>query len=653
MIVRLNTGSLSEVSMNESVESIEKDALICYTGTFQSMDGPVEVKVENLQLIADNYNAILDKASMAAGGPAPLKFCAPVQLDHETKATHTIGRVTGRLEVRPVEIEGAQVMGLFGRATIMGAENVAKVKDGRWIHLSIGADFTEGKLNELTVTPFPAAPNASMLSKGNQDMTKLTLGEYQNRIKEHATRAMLSDCVIKQVLDAFEVCSADKERMKNFQLMVEADKFYKGVTSYVKDGKTYVIGRYADVDGHRLSADKVYDACRKLWAQMERYDDEHIEADELAVSVRDAKKVYQDAKAAGDKSAYLSDLAQTIKECKAITGVSLSEETKGTNMAKFKEFLTKFARLSAEAEKALSAEEGKEKMSYEEVKEKMAHYTKAKKHLMEEKKMSEEDAEKHLAEAKDEDIKQMSAEEDKKEEKRLADKPEEEAKKMARLTKMNEANAKLAQALEQSRLAKKKISVVNRLASLRAKAKISPAEYKEIDLESWAKEDDKITEARLSTFEKRSSVIDPRALGSVHGMSVTDIAQKVRMSDIEKETRARMSSVPKEEPKEKGKELSDEDAQNEKIAEQVRQAHAAGAHMSELEVIHSMMAEGDAKKKMGEHIEKMKKMAAESVDGAGVSEKESEKHMAALASTQENLENTIKETQRLMADLVG
>lgn len=138
-------------------DHIDRDAMLVYCGQFDSADGPVEIKPEHVEKLASVHNEGIKHLSEGADA----KNFPPIQLDHSTSARDTVGRLIGPLSVG--DFEGKKA--LFGKVRILGKENVEKVADGRWTHLSIGADLDSGKLNELTITPFPAAPNAAMLHK--------------------------------------------------------------------------------------------------------------------------------------------------------------------------------------------------------------------------------------------------------------------------------------------------------------------------------------------------------------------------------------------------------------------------------------------------------------------------------------------------------
>lgn len=177
MKIQLLSGSFvqSKLSAGDSSNKkfVDKDCMLVYEGAFESMDGPVEVTGDHIEKLFAKYVERMGTAKLASGEP-DMRKCAPIQLDHSTAATHTVGRLIGMNSVG--EHEGKKA--LFGRVRILGAENVEKVEDGRWTHVSIGADLEDGEISELTITPFPAAANASLLKA---KMSRLKKFDYKGR----------------------------------------------------------------------------------------------------------------------------------------------------------------------------------------------------------------------------------------------------------------------------------------------------------------------------------------------------------------------------------------------------------------------------------------------------------------------------------------
>lgn len=167
---------------------LDRDIAMVYVGTFQSMDGEVEITAEHLHKLAKNHNARLDRLSLE-GVETPMRDLPPIQLDHTTSAKDTIGRVVGKLRVETIDInkDGKPVPTLLGKGRFIGAENCTKASDGRWTNVSIGADLEEGVLKELSVTPFPAAPNASLLSAAKQGNNMPMPDEMKKRCRKYLT----------------------------------------------------------------------------------------------------------------------------------------------------------------------------------------------------------------------------------------------------------------------------------------------------------------------------------------------------------------------------------------------------------------------------------------------------------------------------------
>lgn len=173
----------------EVPSKLTKRAILCYEGEFESMDGPVSVSKDALTRLATNHNSKIETLSKLSESEAKnsMKEFPPLQLDHSTSAKDTVGRMTGKLELGPyVCADGTECLGLYGDVTVLGKENVEKVLDGRWTHLSVGVDFEKGYFSELTITPFPAAPEASMLSKLGTVVKRGEIEGFSVVIKEGA-----------------------------------------------------------------------------------------------------------------------------------------------------------------------------------------------------------------------------------------------------------------------------------------------------------------------------------------------------------------------------------------------------------------------------------------------------------------------------------
>lgn len=167
---------LSSVGMLEVVDTsnppteippyLDRKIRLVYEGQFDSMEGPVTVTRQHLEQLAKKHNAGLSKLRRLATGEIPLASNPSIQLDHSRSAINTVGRLHGNLELEEFDHpEHGRVLSLTSMSRILGRDNVERVLDGRWSEVSIGADFDNSKLEEVSFTPFPAAKGSSLLSR--------------------------------------------------------------------------------------------------------------------------------------------------------------------------------------------------------------------------------------------------------------------------------------------------------------------------------------------------------------------------------------------------------------------------------------------------------------------------------------------------------
>jgi hypothetical protein len=569
MNVQLQSGYLSEAEGQEVSDSVlEKNAVLVYPGKFQSMDGEVEVTHEQLSAMVANHNSIFEKFKRLTLGEVPLRDMPPIQLDHEPKATHTVGRLVGPLSMGEIDIEGEKKPAVLGKVRILGKENVEKVKDGRWIHLSIGADLEDGKLNELTITPFPAAQHAAMLAKN-------VAGDKPQDPEKEGMPAILAKTV------------------------VQSDPALGG--QILKDEKG---NYYFKVTGGA-----------------------GIEIELESKNLLDARK----------------EVKQALKD---------TEFSKGGIMGLF-----------GKNKKLAEGEEKKDvDMSYSCIKEKMEMYAKCKKKMMAEGK-SDEDAEKELSALADEDVQKMAAEQDESDKKMASESEEKEKMKMSKLAKAKDMDTKLSAQLEGIKLAQVRTQLVVKLSALRAAGKLTPAEYKKLNIDEMSKLSAEARSAALKTYESRQPVIDPNSYGSAKAESIEAIRTRLSSEIMEKEAASNMPSVAKS-PTRMAAGMDDNTAS---IREQVEQIqgpnpkenmsykHLMAKHLGDLEIIHHAMSEGrhdEAMKQLSDHISKIKAMDSGDMDGH-MDEKEADKHLSALADAEKSLENTLIEAKKLMSELIA
>lgn len=537
-IVRLQSGLIESAKLEgETPKSLDRRAMLVYSGKFDSMDGPVTVSDEHLEKLAANHNGLLSKVARMATGEVPLKNYPPIQLDHSTSAKDTVGRLVGNVELGEFETpDGEKVKALYGTVRVLGQENVEKVVDGRWTHLSIGADLETGKLQELTITPFPAAEGASLMSK----VRHFKAAEYKQRFQSAASKIDNSSSIFHSD-DSSSALFTDKYKAHQFALIIESDDFFKSVKMYRnKSGNKYEVeAQWSSVDGYRLKyslQDVVKEESYKGWKiQVVRAHPGKVTSDLFFEAVSsDGKKIQSK-----DTFSKVEDALAEAKRQVDLTQLSSKKlPSEGKMLERLKSFFTKYMKLSeAEADKKLAEmpDEAKAKMAAEAEK-----HEKMKKHLVEHEKLSEEDAEKKLAAMDDEAKKKLAGEMEEKE--KLAAKESDEAK--AKMTAARESITKLSadfrKATDSVSLSMKKAAISTRLSKLRADARITPAEMKKLDIDKLAKESDATVDAVLKSYQDREPVIMTGVVGSRKGVALSDVHKSKRTSQLMSDTLAAM-----------------------------------------------------------------------------------------------------------------
>lgn len=634
MITRLLSGAFeAEQKLDEGGASIEKKAMLVYTGSFESLDGPVDITDEDLTKLAENHNGFLAKMSRLAGGGTPLKFAPPIQLDHSTSAKDTVGRLVGNLELGTHKLEdGTEVKALMGNVKILGKENVEKVQDGRWTHLSIGADLSSHKITELTITPFPAAAEASMLSAppfqfeyvssldwnttGRHKKWQYVTADYKGQSVAAIWDSKRNKYIVVPASKLDDLLEwAEKVQLsrlgweeytyqgptKKFTLVLRDDDIRR--VKVEVDGKT---SQTFSLDRHPTDG-----PIKELIPEIEKKSgfklgvDAHLSRQIYKGAVIDTKEV------GGGKWNAIVEVDGAGEE------LPLKANSNADAFRQAKKWLDEHM-----DEDELS--KGEDEMpTYKEMKEKMEMYAKCKQHLMDKEKLSEEDAEKKLSEmaddevtsmaaAHDEKMKQMAADEDAKK-KELEDKKAEMSAKTESLKKLA-AGFKATQ--EKVQLAAKKSRIQARLSKLKAEAKITPAEIRRLRVDELAGKSDEAIEAALSTYESREAVVHTGMVGTIKAMTPSEMAnslKSLRMSRLELETMMNMPSK-REEALKRLAALQEEEKEVNIHIDNVPQ----GEHDTEMSDYDKMMDEcsklmdegkmEDAKAKMKEYGERMKKM---------------------------------------------
>lgn len=177
---------------------LDVPVMLVYAGDFETATtGKVSVKEEHLDRLVENHNGLIGRIKRMTGlEELPVRHLPPVQVDHSTSAWDTVGRVVGLLSKGAHKLENGETRGAaFGTFRILGRENVQRYLDGRWANVSVGADFEAGKLMESSIVPFPAAPDAAMLSGIEPEEKGPEMDEQMKaKLKKHLmSRKKMSD----------------------------------------------------------------------------------------------------------------------------------------------------------------------------------------------------------------------------------------------------------------------------------------------------------------------------------------------------------------------------------------------------------------------------------------------------------------------------
>lgn len=236
--------SWEEVNLN----TIDVKTLILYP-YFVEADAngnSFDIKKEDVKAIHDNYNKTVKfkwSKLQKLGKDIPLKHVETVAnlLDHDPKALNVVGRIIGELEI----IERGGDPYLFATVRVKGAENVERVKDGRFSQVSIGFDPKTHELSEISWVVNGAIPGAqAIMSDGSRtvqainntnkldynlsnlvNLKSVLLSQYdknRNKLDENRTEVEIEGMLTSLLVDG-KLLPRDKLRIKT-QLKKISDK---------------------------------------------------------------------------------------------------------------------------------------------------------------------------------------------------------------------------------------------------------------------------------------------------------------------------------------------------------------------------------------------------------------------------------------------
>lgn len=532
------------MEVEQSLAPYTRKALICYEGQFESLDGPVIVDKQSLELIAANYNGKVARATAKENGVIKDKYLAPLQLDHKETASETIGRVMGNLTVEPyTTLEGKEVYGLYGDVKISGADNIEKVEDGRWSNLSIGADFDKGVLSELTVTPFPAAAEASLLStktKGvrlmnmkqkcmkymtsHKGMNKEDAEEKMKKMSEEEMKKMAGDC--DKMMDKDEKKMSNAEDMPSHLAEGEEDKMAKGIADKAMSYMSSMMDEYMKKKMSNAEDMPSHMSDGEVHVDIDSHKDEDDEEmKKKKMGQKETEKMNPEGESPKAKMSNAEDMPSHMADGEEKDEKKMADKDADPLTPMGKKYMKMLMDDGMEEEKAMAK---CKKMADEDIKDAInkhekEHHTK--------KKMSGDTSDENT-EATMEKVGEVEKEMGKK--KKMSSPQAEKFKKLSAKMKTQSEGVKLG-------LVKAKIT--NRLSALKASAKITPAEISKLDIDKLAQKDSKTLDDIFTLYENREPVIHAGVMGTHKALDLSQLSAEIKKVNLKKAEEESLSNM--------------------------------------------------------------------------------------------------------------
>jgi hypothetical protein len=156
---------LTVINGGSETQAMYRKAILCKTGKWDGANGEVEVTVDLLQGLADNYNA--ERANALNKNDY-----APILVDHNRQVDLVKGRLdTSRMPLTIEKLSDGS-FGLIGELRIDNQWAQQCVDDGTYAQLSLSFDDEKMEIYEVSFVAVEAARRSQVLSKGDKKMGK-------------------------------------------------------------------------------------------------------------------------------------------------------------------------------------------------------------------------------------------------------------------------------------------------------------------------------------------------------------------------------------------------------------------------------------------------------------------------------------------------
>lgn len=311
-----------------------RKALLCRTGSFDGMNGPVDVTKEMLEGLCATYIE-------AKSQPQNDNDFAPLLIDHERKADNVMGRLLPRgMEVKEWrEVDGEMQFGLYGELRIDDKDAILKVGTGKYANLSISFDEDSNEIFEVSFVAVEAARGSIILSKnhstgGTKMATAQKLMSLSKKHKALSAHVMQSHSKRQAALSAIISTTSKVEKeitslMKKtgeITLSIKASQLKAQFNEFVREGKMNPV-ELKDLDFKELCS--LSDTARKIL--LASYSNRSVSTDVMTFGQSSDKKTSLDLSPAAvrermelQRSGKTVSLAEEIPEKKE--DEKLSEE---------------------------------------------------------------------------------------------------------------------------------------------------------------------------------------------------------------------------------------------------------------------------------------------------------------------------------------